>query len=99
MPKRLAPQAKQAPRLQVLDFGFGPIPDFEHLPIPDLLHLEPRPSIDPEVVFELLDLAFLGKDISDDLERAMGAALGHGGGDFEPELFAGDLFVEDYPRQ
>lgn len=89
---------KQAPRLQVLDFGLEPIPDFAQLPVPDLLHLEPRPSIDPETVYELLDLAFLGKDISDDLERVMGDALGSGDGDFDPDLFAGDLFIAELIR-
>lgn len=87
-------KARKTPRLQMLDLGFEPLPDFERLPIPDLLNLEPRSSIDPKAVFELLDLAFLGKDISDEMEQVLSNARGIGGG-FESDIFASDLFVTD----
>lgn len=91
-PSKLA--AKNTPRLQMLDLGFEPLPDFEKLPIPDLLNLEPRSSIDPKAVFELLDLAFLGKDISDEMDHVLSNARGDGGG-FDADIFASDLFVAD----
>jgi len=63
--------------------------------VPDLLHLESRLVVDPLVLNELLDLAFMGKDTSGGIDRALGAALRESRG-WRPEFFAEDLFVREF---
>lgn len=63
------------------------------LTIPDLLHRDARLGIDRELVSELLEMAFLGKDSGAELDAALGRA-----GDDEPwcrEFFADDLFLRE----
>ena len=59
---------------------------------PDLLHLEPRLDIDRELVEELLEMAFLGRDSGPELDAAL--ASGTSGG-WRPEFFARDLFLRE----
>lgn len=65
--------------------------------LPDLLHLEPRLSVDRENLSELLDLAFLGKDTGNRIDRTLGLGPQDGEG-WDPRLFASDLFVRDLIR-
>jgi DNA mismatch repair protein MutS2 len=63
------------------------------LTIPDLLNHEPRLEIDRELIAELLEMAFLGRDSSDEIDAALAAAeTGEG---WRPEFFANDLFVHE----
>jgi DNA mismatch repair protein MutS2 len=64
--------------------------------IPDLLHSEPRHSVDQENVFELLDMAFLGRDTGNAIDKAM-THVGAGNG-WDHRLFAKDLFLDDLVR-
>ena len=63
------------------------------LTIPDLLDDEPRLGIDRELVSELLEMAFLGKDSGQEIDAALGGAST--GGEWRPEFFAEDLFVRE----
>lgn len=66
------------------------------LTIPDLLHHEPRLGIDRELVSELLEMAFLGKDSSEALDEALGGADGED--PWRPGFFADDLFLRELVR-
>ena len=63
------------------------------LTIPDLLNREPRLGIDRELVSELLEMAFLGKDSGAELDAALGRATEDE--PWRPEFFADDLFVRE----
>ena len=62
--------------------------------VPDLLHLDPRLSYDRENLSEVLDLAFLGKDTGNQIDKALAGEDGDDDG-WDAGLFAADLFVRD----
>ena len=68
------------------------------LRMPDLLHLEPRLSCDRENLSDILDLAFLGKDTGNRIDRAL-SVVHDGDGGWDPSLFADDLFVRNLIRE
>lgn len=59
---------------------------------PDLLHLEPQLEIDRQLVEELLEMAFLGRDSGADLDAALAGADAAG---WHPEFFVEDLFLRE----
>lgn len=63
------------------------------LTIPDLLNLEPRLGIDRQLVSELLEMAFLGKDSGAELNAALGAT--ELDDPWKHEFFADDLFLRE----
>lgn len=60
---------------------------------PDLLHLEPRSSIDRDLIADLLEIAFMGREIGERLDRALAPRTPTGG--WRREFFADDLFLAD----
>lgn len=66
------------------------------IPIPDLLHVEPRETVDPRILGELLGLAFSGRETDLAIEHAMAAT--REASPWQAEFFARDLFVEEMVR-
>lgn len=59
---------------------------------PDLLNLEPRLEVDRQLVEELLEMAFLGRDSGPELDAAL---IGAEPGGWHAEFFAQDLFLRE----
>lgn len=66
------------------------------IPIPDLLHLEPRETVDPRILGELLGLAFTGRETDLSIEHALSATREKS--PWQAEFFARDLFLEEMVR-
>lgn len=64
--------------------------------LPDLINLKPRLDVDHEAVFELLDLAFLGRDTGGSLEQHL--VRRPTSEVWNPDLFAHDLFLDNLLR-
>ena len=62
--------------------------------VPDLLNLEPRVSVDRELIADLLERAFLGESVGPELESALGA-LPRSSTGWSSEFFVEDLFLRD----
>lgn len=60
---------------------------------PDLLHLEPRLEVDRQLVEELLEMAFFGRDSGPEIDAALAAGDGEVG--WRPEMFVEDLFLRE----
>ncbi len=63
--------------------------------IPDLLHLEPRQALDVELVSDLLDLSFMGKDAGLRYDQLIAEAQ-LAESSWDPQFFAADLFVREF---
>ncbi|MEM1181859.1 MAG: DNA mismatch repair protein [Acidobacteriota bacterium] len=73
------------------------MPENPALSVPDLLFLDARLSFDQGAVEELLELSFLGKEAAAGLERSLSSLRVDG--DWDPALFADDLFLRDLVRE
>ncbi len=62
--------------------------------LPDLLHLQPRIAVDNEVLQELLDLGFLGKETGSSFDQALSEAMVDVDG-WDRRFFADDLFIDE----
>ncbi len=60
---------------------------------PDLLHLEPQTQIDRDLIADLLEIAFMGREIGERLDRALAPRSPSGG--WCREFFADDLFLAE----
>ncbi len=61
--------------------------------MPDLLHPEPQMTSNQRHLYELLDLAFLGREAGDKIDLELGRA--HHESSWDAQFFARDLFLED----
>jgi DNA mismatch repair protein MutS2 len=77
--------------------GREPIGELDGLAMPDLLDPAPTTSPDPEELLNLLELAFLGRVSSGELDRELDALPG-GRTDWVRDHFADDLFVGELVR-
>ncbi len=66
--------------------------------LPDLLHATPRVSVDNQVLRELLELGFLGKETGSAFDRALSEAMEDVDG-WQTAFFAEDLFLGDLVAQ
>ncbi len=65
------------------------------IPVPDLLHAEPRDKPDDRHLLELLEMAFLGRNESREIDLAV-AHTPPLNSTWTPEFFADDLFLDDF---
>lgn len=67
------------------------------IPVPDLVHLKPKIATNRDAVNTLLELAFLGREDAKGIDRELGV-FESDGTDWNLDLFAEDLFVEELIR-
>ena len=65
------------------------------LPLPDLLWLEPRESPDNDLLAEVMDLAFLGRDPGAEIDVALDSDP-VGASPWQPAFFEDDLYLDDF---